>query len=672
MSTYIYTRNVTSAIYSPVLYNEIANVISGFAGWNTQGSTAYDFMKSTTWTGAQEQAVDAVVLAHDSTPPLGTENQTIASSVSYVDPGAGSEEIKIMAPDPVASTYIIRLPAAPSTATGDILTTSDTSSGVLELEWSSDNVTSQTDILTLQSISLKQDPNDATFLGFATGSSNTGTGNTGYGHHALKDNIGGADGTALGYRASEKNVSGGYNTAIGSQSLVMNTAGQMNTAVGTWALRNFTGSASTCVGAFAGAELTTGERNTGVGYFSNVYNVSGSDNCSVGHNSSKENRAHRNTSVGSLASELNNAGTDNCSVGYAALRENVASENTAVGSEALKSLTTGVKNVGVGFECLNKVVSGDNCSAVGYGALKYNLANDQTACGYEALTYNTSGIHNTAVGARALSYSETGGNNTALGYNTLHYAGYGSENVNNNTAVGSCCLELNSLGENNSAIGSDSLIGLVSGSDNIAVGYLAGANYTSSESGNLVLGNSGVIADNNQIRIGSASQHTACYVSGIHGVTPGGGGTPDTVVIDSNGQLGSAAATSNTAPIVTLAFGGDLDSSNRYLIVNGNGHDGDQSTSNHKTRCPLFGGTLLQASYRSQSADTDTDLDFVISGAQGVNVKTLAPAGSSSNYYGVIDLNIVVSATDYLEVKLAGSNGHPERTLLIVQLQLAS
>jgi len=71
---------------------------------------------------------------------------------------------------------------------------------------------------------------------------------------------------------------------------------------------------------------------------------------------------------------------------------------------------------------------------------------------------------------------------------------------------------------------------------NIAVGYQAGSNLTSGN-WNIDIGNQGVAADGNTIRIGDSNQ-TRTFIAGIRGTTTGSDDTAP-VLIDSNGQLGT-------------------------------------------------------------------------------------------------------------------------------------
>jgi hypothetical protein len=161
-------------------------------------------------------------------------------------------------------------------------------------------------------------------------------------------------------------------------------------------------------------------------------------------------------------------------------------------------------NIAFGFASQNASISGENNIGVGSLTLSgLTSANSNIAIGSHAATAITSGSSNVAIGT------------TSLGKNTATTA-------NQNVAVGHFTL-------NN----------LLTGATNIAVGYEAGSNYTSSESGNILIGNTGTVAESDVIRIGSGTQ-TTCYIQGIAGVTVSNSAA---VLIDTvAGQLGTVVS----------------------------------------------------------------------------------------------------------------------------------
>ena len=219
------------------------------------------------------------------------------------------------------------------------------------------------------------------------------------------------------------------------------------------------------------------------------------------------------------ASSLNDLtiGADNVGIGHIALTSLTSgANNTAVGSQALADNQTGLNNVGIGFQCLTNHL-GSTCTGVGYIALR-----GSSACAYS-----------TAVGDSALSLSGADNNNTAIGYHSL--------------------LNLNGGGQN-TALGASSLDTLASGTTNIAIGVSSGSALATNESDNILIGSSGVVGDNNKIRIGVTGsgdgQQNECYIAGITGVTVS---NTQYVTIDSTtGQLGVSGDPGSTLSITAL------------------------------------------------------------------------------------------------------------------------
>ncbi len=273
-----------------------------------------------------------------------------------------------------------------------------------------------------------------------------------------------------------------------------------------------------------------------------------------------------------------------------------ANGNTAEGTNALHSLsgkTTGTNNTAMGFDALLSNTNGVANTATGSGALKSNTTGtDNTAVGYQALYSNTSGApdangntvgqQNTAVGSQALFSNTTGWPNTALGYQALSNNNIGFFNTGlgyqalfsnttgvRNCATGNAALMSNTIGTDNTAIGNATLINNVSGSFNtatsrralsrntgsfnIGLGFWAGSNLASGDN-NVYISNLGVAAEANTIRIGTQvaaadflgeevhAAHTATFIAGIFGATTSDTTTTTPVVIDMNGNLGTAAS----------------------------------------------------------------------------------------------------------------------------------
>jgi hypothetical protein len=174
-------------------------------------------------------------------------------------------------------------------------------------------------------------------------------------------------------------------------------------------------------------------------------------------------------------------------------------QNTAEGENALFNLTTGSRNTADGFEALMSNTSGS-----------WN-----TADGFLALEDNTTGDFNTAGGVGALSSNDIGGGNTAYGSRAL-FTSKSSFNV---------------------AVGFEAGNKIKSGNRNICIGAQAGDSLTSGNN-NIDIGNSGVTAESNTIRIGKAGTQTKAFLAGVSNAAV----TGMTVVVNSSGQLGAAVS----------------------------------------------------------------------------------------------------------------------------------
>jgi len=191
----------------------------------------------------------------------------------------------------------------------------------------------------------------------------------------------------------------------------------------------------------------------------------------------------------------------------------LTNENTVLGEDALLT-NTGHSNTAIGFQALSSNTAASDNTAIGFQALFRNTTGiENTANGYNTLFSNTNGRLNTAIGLEALYSNATGTDNTAVGVNALFFNTTG----NNNTASGYSALFNNT------------------GSGNIALGASAGENLTTG-SNNIDIGNRGVAAESNAIRIGRKGTHEATFIAGISGVPVAGGVT---VIVNANGRLGT-------------------------------------------------------------------------------------------------------------------------------------
>ena len=243
---------------------------------------------------------------------------------------------------------------------------------------------------------------------------------------------------------------------------------------------------------------------------------------------------NRNTAEGEDALFHHVTGGDNVAVGYHALYNGTTGfQNTAIGSEALYNNLYPF-NTGIGWRALYSNTTGQSNTAIAPTALYDNTVGDYNcAIGYGALGHNIDGSHNIATGQWALYRNTSGRSNAATGFQALFSNTIGELN----TATGNWAL-LNNTGDNNTGIGVGALFYNETGNNNIALGIGAGY-YLSTGDNNIDIGNAGVAAESNTIRIGTQGTQTASYVAGIFGTTASGG-TP--VYITSDGQLGTSSS----------------------------------------------------------------------------------------------------------------------------------
>jgi trimeric autotransporter adhesin len=236
---------------------------------------------------------------------------------------------------------------------------------------------------------------------------------------------------------------------------------------------------------------------------------------------------NQNTAEGDGALFNLTFGVWNTALGFDALFSNtIGNFNTATGDSALFSNTSGSFNTATGVDALFHNTTGDANTATGDGALANNTTGFwNTATGLQALSQNTTGVANTATGFTALNNNITGDDNTATGTRALS----NNRTGNDNTATGVNALFHNRQGAANTAIGINALFNNVGGSNNIALGQSAGMNITGFN--NIDIGNAGVAAEANKIRIGTQGTHNGTFIAGV-AVT----GTQ--VVVNANGKLG--------------------------------------------------------------------------------------------------------------------------------------
>lgn len=191
-------------------------------------------------------------------------------------------------------------------------------------------------------------------------------------------------------------------------------------------------------------------------------------------------------------------------------------------------------NTTIGLDAGNVAMTATNCTAVGLGALQ-SVTNSaaSTAMGSKTLNSLTSGLADNGFGSSALMKLTTGNANVAVG---------NSSQINNVT------------GGTNVSIGNASLQNLVSGNQNFSAGHFSGSAFTTNESNNIMIGNAGVVSDNNTTRIGAVAPGTGqipiskTFIYGVDGVNVG---STANVVTEVGNQLGTAVITAGGGIVVT-------------------------------------------------------------------------------------------------------------------------
>ncbi len=163
------------------------------------------------------------------------------------------------------------------------------------------------------------------------------------------------------------------------------------------------------------------------------------------------------------------------------------------------------------------------------------------------------GSGNTFIGKNAGNLTLTTASsidNVAIGELTLPALTTSPENTFCGTASGS--LLSTGLGLN-CGYGFGALDNLVSGDNNVAIGVLAGTNYTTNETNNVLISSFGTVGESNTTRIGRTQ--TAAYMAGVYNASIGTTNAP--VFIDNTGKLG------------TLEAGVNLNGSSFMAVVTG-------------------------------------------------------------------------------------------------------
>jgi hypothetical protein len=207
--------------------------------------------------------------------------------------------------------------------------------------------------------------------------------------------------------------------------------------------------------------------------------------------------------------------------GNLAENTNGANGNVGIGNNVFANGTSGlIDDTSVGTGSGVALIDGfDNVFMGGQAGQSIQHGNNNVVVGELSFSTDTSNVLNTAIGGYSLEFLQFGDNNTALG----SQAGASMTNGNNNVLLGSSALTAYKQGDYNIAIGYQAAQRLKNGTTNIFIGYNVGFGLTSSNNGDILIGDKAVgsSSDNNVTRIGDPAVQTVAYIAGV--VTPSAG-----------------------------------------------------------------------------------------------------------------------------------------------------
>lgn len=243
---------------------------------------------------------------------------------------------------------------------------------------------------------------------------------------------------------------------------------------------------------------------------------------------------------------------------------------------------TGSLTVGTTLGFIRAVTGDISAEAGNLNLPTTTSAGDEGVITINAVPYIHNLGDNVVLGQDACNFGLTLGtavNNVFVGQE----AGANITTANNNVGIGRHALNAATTSTISTAVGTNALAQIVTGTGNVVFGTGAGFNYTSSESNNLLLGNPGVLGENNTLRIGVSGvgtlEQSNCYIAGIRGNSPS---MPQMVVIGPDDKLGSQAIPS----VSSLQFDADTGiavPSLGVLNVNGDTNIATVGSSNNLT-----------------------------------------------------------------------------------------
>jgi trimeric autotransporter adhesin len=351
----------------------------------------------------------------------------------------------------------------------------------------------------------------------------TGIQNTGDGSSALLSLTSGGNNTAIGCQAAIGVNTGTDNTAVGFNALSSSTSGSFNIAIGSQAASNYTGAESHNI--IIGTLGTAAESNTiRLGDFATQTKcyIAGAYGETVGGTNAAlfmDNTGKIGTVGGSGGGGVTTITGDTGGAITGAL--------TITGGTSGASFDTAGTTITESFNYLNMPFTnaGGTVGVIQFAGNPImgfygGVGQQNVFLGDNAGNTGVSGVSSTGIGSDALRRLTSGSTNTSLGAGSLQ----GCTTAANNVALGGSALSALTAGQGgNVAVGTAALDNLDTGRRNIAIGTIAGNTYTTTESDNILIGNTGVVGDANTMRIGTTgsgtAQQNATFIAGIAGTT---------------------------------------------------------------------------------------------------------------------------------------------------------
>jgi len=491
--------------------------------------------------------------------------------------------------------------------------------------------------------------------------------------------------TIIGEDSGNLAYTGTNNTVVGGSSLISLTTGNINSIFGQASALNLTtGSGNSIFGGSVAANLITGEDNTILGSASALNLTSGLANTIIGQGSATllvdgTNNIFLGSTTGNsyTTTESSNIIIGNLTPGV------VGDSNTLriglstglADGQLNKAFIHGILNIIPDIDDAIPVFISSNGQLTTEGVELAEAFDGDTGSGATPTNGIINIIANTAAkhAGSTVSFSTSGNtilfnvtdasNNTIMGLNAGNTASSGTFNTvfgatsapvittgGSNTIFGSVSAGVLSTGTLNTILGGGSGAALTTGQRNTILGAVTGNNYTSSESRNIVIGNSvtGVTGESNVLRIGLSTgtgngQLNKAFVAGIRGITTGVADAIP-VFIDSSGQLGTAGGFSSASSFTTDS-GTAIPSAGIINIL-------ASKSTKHAGSTVSFSGSANIVLFNVTDGSNNTIMglnagNLTLSGSNnsvyGANAATAFTTGGSNVIYGVSAANSITT-----------------------------